>query len=132
MFFANDNILSCRVTLTKWQHIQALLGMYEVASGHCVNKQKTTIMFNSNTSVVIKDQIKVVAGISECSNLGTYLGLPSTIGKSKTVLLVLLKIGYGTKFSIGRTLIYHLREKGFAQGRGTGHTKLYYECVQTT
>lgn len=33
LFFADDSILFCRVSLSKWQYIQALLGMYEAASG---------------------------------------------------------------------------------------------------
>lgn len=81
--FFNENILFCRASLIEWKHIQVILEKYEAASGQCVNKQKATIMFSSDTSDAIKDQIKTNAVVSLCFDQGKYLGLPSTVGRSK-------------------------------------------------
>lgn len=41
-------------------------------------------MFSSNISEYMKNQIRDLAGVNVCHNPGTYLGLPSVVGKSKT------------------------------------------------
>lgn len=54
LIFADNSILFCQATVTKWQHIQTILTIYEEASSQCINKQKTTILLSSNTSENIK------------------------------------------------------------------------------
>lgn len=81
--FADDYILFCRTSISKCQHIQTILETYKVAYGQSINKQKTSIFFNSNTCETIKNQIKEITGVTICHYPGTYLGLPSVIGKLK-------------------------------------------------
>lgn len=57
LFFANNSLLFCKATITEWQHVQTILATYEVASSQCIHKQKTTILFNSNTCENINYQI---------------------------------------------------------------------------
>lgn len=83
LIFADDSILFFQATVTKWQHIQTILAIYEEASGQYINKKKTTILFSSKTSENIKHQIQEIARMSICYNPGSYLGLPSIVGKAK-------------------------------------------------
>lgn len=73
----------CRAKVSKWLLIKNLWETYELASGHYVTKQKTSLFFSPNTREFVKKKINDSVGVNTCSNLGKYLGLPSTIGKSK-------------------------------------------------
>lgn len=72
-----------RGSIDEWQHIQSLLEVYGAAYGQCINKQNTLIMFSSNTEDKIRHQIKNITGVNICHSPGTYLELPSIIGRSK-------------------------------------------------
>jgi hypothetical protein len=49
LFFANDSLLFCRANVVEWAHVQAILEMYERASGQQLNQGKTSIFFSKNT-----------------------------------------------------------------------------------
>lgn len=76
-------MLFCKASASEWQQIQHILATYEAASGQCINKQKTSILFNTNTRENIKNQIKKATRVTICQNLDTYLGLPLVVGQSK-------------------------------------------------
>lgn len=84
LFFVDDSILFCRVSITEWQCIQSILEVNCEGSRQSINKQKTFILFSPNTSNKTKNQVKDVAGVKICHNPGTYLGL----GKSKNKNLI--------------------------------------------
>ncbi|XP_042951227.1 uncharacterized protein LOC122283931 [Carya illinoinensis] len=83
LLFADDSVIYGRAKLTEWYKIQKLLGTYERASGQCLNRQKTTIFFSSNTPMAVRRQIQEVAGVAVCGNFEKYLGLPSIVGRSR-------------------------------------------------
>ncbi|XP_042964706.1 uncharacterized protein LOC122298928 [Carya illinoinensis] len=83
LLFADDSIIYGRAKLTEWFKIQKLLGTYERASGQCFNRQKTTICFSSNTPMAVRRQIQKVAGVVVCGNFEKYLGLPSSVDRSR-------------------------------------------------
>ena len=85
LFFADDNLLFCRASLSQWNQLYFILHQYEVASGQKMNTNKIGIFFSKNTLFVVKDLIQGVAGISSSQRYDTYLGLPAIVGRSKTV-----------------------------------------------
>lgn len=76
-------MLFCRAKQSEWQQVKDFLETDEIASGQSVNKQKSSLFFSSNTSASIKNQIRKSAGVSICTNLGKYLGLPLSLGRFK-------------------------------------------------
>lgn len=62
LFFVDDSVAFCKAKLSEWQHIQELLVIYEGASGQCLNKQKTSMFFSSNTSRESKEEFLATAG----------------------------------------------------------------------
>ncbi|XP_042972725.1 uncharacterized protein LOC122304517 [Carya illinoinensis] len=83
LLFADDCLIFGRAKLTEWKCIQGLLKEYEEASGQCLNLEKTTMFFSSNTSITTRLIIKNEAGVSICGNYEKYLGLPAMVGRSK-------------------------------------------------
>lgn len=56
---------------------------YELNLGQCVNFDKYTIFFSSNTSELTRLQISQVMDSHISTNSKKYLGLPSLIGRNK-------------------------------------------------
>jgi hypothetical protein len=83
LFFADDSLLFCRSNLTQWNHLSAILHLYERASGQKMNSNKMTIFFSKNSAVNDKNQIQGVAGIPVDQQYDTYLGLPALVGRSQ-------------------------------------------------
>jgi hypothetical protein len=54
LFFVDDNLLFYKANLFEWSHIQVILKVYERASGHKVNRNKTSIFFNHKHIQVLK------------------------------------------------------------------------------
>lgn len=63
--------------------VKRILSTYKIASGQTVNFQKPCIFFSSNCSRDRRVHISYVLGISQPLDYGSYLGLPSLIGRSK-------------------------------------------------
>jgi hypothetical protein len=51
LFFADDSLLFCRVTIQEWGNVMNLIHRYALASGQKINTTKTTLFFRSNTRV---------------------------------------------------------------------------------
>ena len=56
--------------------ISDVLDLYAVASGQCINFEKSSVYFSSNTSRVQRDSIKNVLRVREVEKFESYLGLP--------------------------------------------------------
>ena len=91
LFFADDGLLFCRASIQECTHIQTLLTTYEEASGHQLNREKTTLFFSKNTDIEIQDSIKVLLGVPKIKQYEKYLGLPSFVGKHKKASLAYIK-----------------------------------------
>lgn len=48
-----------------------------------MNRQKISLFFSSNTNRGAKEEILAITGVYSYNNQAKYLGLPSTVGKSK-------------------------------------------------
>uniref|UniRef100_A0A5B7BN08 Reverse transcriptase domain-containing protein n=1 Tax=Davidia involucrata TaxID=16924 RepID=A0A5B7BN08_DAVIN len=83
LFFADDSLLFANATENQASEISRIISMYGAASGQQVNFEKSAISFSANVTADRREQIKQILGVSICSIHNKYLGLPSTIGRSK-------------------------------------------------
>ena len=72
-------------------HIQALLSIYEEASGKKLNRDKTTLFFSKSTDSEIQDSIKDLLSVLEIKQYEKYLGLPSFVGRKRKASLAFIK-----------------------------------------
>ena len=91
LFFADDSLLFCRARLGDVVAIQALLGLYEKASGQVINSTKTTLFFSKKVLDVTKESIKNLLGVAEIKEYEKYLGLPAVVGRNKKASLNYIK-----------------------------------------
>ena len=63
--------------------MQRILQVYESSSGQQLNRSKSALFFSRNTSTSTQELIKTKFGAQVIKPHGSYLGLPSLIGKSK-------------------------------------------------
>ena len=57
--------------------------MYAEASGQCINMDKSSVFFSSNTFPQHRDLIKALLGVREVDKFESYLGLPTLVGRKK-------------------------------------------------
>uniref|UniRef100_A0A803QLB5 RNase H type-1 domain-containing protein n=1 Tax=Cannabis sativa TaxID=3483 RepID=A0A803QLB5_CANSA len=75
-----------------WAKERSMLDdLYGQASSQRVNFEKSSVLFSSNTEVVVRDSICGQLGIYEADDNTTYLGLPNIMGRKKTAILGFLK-----------------------------------------
>ena len=83
LFFANDSLIFCKAMLKQCDELQRLPVVYEKASGQKLNRAKTSLFFNSNTSREVQEEIKNQFGAQIIKQHDKYLGLPSLVGRNK-------------------------------------------------
>jgi hypothetical protein len=83
LFFADDNLLFCRSTMSQWNSLTRVLRCYEEALGQRLNNSKTSIFFSQNTLQEDKDVILADVGILATQCFDKYLGLPASVGRSR-------------------------------------------------
>ena len=71
--------------------IQALLSLYEKASGQKINSAKTILFFSKNASDFTIETIKHLLGVVEIKEYEKYLGLPAMVGRNKKASLNYIK-----------------------------------------
>ena len=99
LFFADDNLLFCRVNGNECSKPKEILSMYESVSGQKINTDKSSIFFNPSTSQELKDEIINILGSMHDSNHTKYLGLPFIIGRSKKLVFAEIKEKVGKKLA---------------------------------
>ena len=83
LFFADDSLLFCRTTIAQWVKLLHILLLYEEALGQQMNSNKTSILFNRNSTNTDKENIMALAGILASQSYETYLGLLALVGRSR-------------------------------------------------
>ncbi|KAA3472533.1 reverse transcriptase [Gossypium australe] len=83
LLFADDCLLFGEATKERATFLKAMLRQYEHCSGQCVNFNKSTIFFSSNTAEGAKNKISEVLGVQCSTNIEKYLGLPNVVGRKK-------------------------------------------------
>lgn len=107
MFFAYDIMLFCRTSLQEWAGLNQILHGYELASGEQLNRQKTSLFFNTNTKQLTRNYLMEVAGLRASTNMEKYLELPSFIGRSNLGNFKALLKQSAREFRIERTSFCH-------------------------
>ena len=80
LMFADDSILFCQATTREVGVINEVLQTYANASGQCINMEKSSVYFSSNTRGNQKDEIVSLLGVKEVERFESYLGLPMLVG----------------------------------------------------
>ena len=62
LFFADDNLIFCRATIGDCAQITEVLTTYEKESKQRLNKEKTSLFFNKNSSSEIQEMAKETFG----------------------------------------------------------------------
>lgn len=91
MLFADDSYLYCKANMLDAMKLLELLSTYELASGHRVNKDKSSVFFSSNVIQYNRWNICQALQMMEANEQSKYLGLPNILGRSKSVILGYLK-----------------------------------------
>lgn len=84
MLFADDSLLFCKANQEEVQIVTEVLQAYAASSGQCINFEKSSIYFSSNTAREQRDTIKLALGVREVDRFDAYLGLPTLVGRSKS------------------------------------------------
>jgi len=63
-----------------------ILKQYEAVSRQMINCTKSSMQFGHKVDDAIKTEIKLTLGIHNIGGMGSYLGLPESLGGSKTKL----------------------------------------------
>ncbi|KAA3453752.1 reverse transcriptase [Gossypium australe] len=82
LLFADDCMMFGEATEQGARNLKDILEEYENCSGQCVNFNKSTIFYSSNTSADAKETVSLL-GVRSSSNPEKYLGLPNVVGRRK-------------------------------------------------
>lgn len=91
LFFADDCLLFFKANHNEACIMKSLLVVYGAASGQQVNYNKSVISFSANVDKASICQVCGILEVSATSTHGTYLGLPSLIGRKKSDVFSFIK-----------------------------------------
>jgi hypothetical protein len=91
LLFADDSLLLVEAGEASATTINSILQVYEECSGQVINREKSSVMFSSNTPGRIKEAIMQRLGLGLETKGGKYLGLPLYVGRSKAKCFEYLK-----------------------------------------
>ncbi|XP_010419180.1 PREDICTED: uncharacterized protein LOC104704857 [Camelina sativa] len=83
LLFADDSLFFCQADEEQCSTVMNIIGNYGKASGQEVNLDKSSIMFGKKVTSEVKDRVKSVIGISKEGGMGSYLGIPESLGGSR-------------------------------------------------
>lgn len=91
LLFANDSFIFFRANLSESTICKHILDLYATASCQLINFEKSSINFSRNVGEEARNAVSSVLGVRRVGNLGTYLGLPSLIGRNRSEISSFLK-----------------------------------------
>ena len=91
LLFADDSLLFCQANQEEVQCITDTFQLYAASSGQCINFEKSSIYFSSNTEVAQREGIKAASRVKEVERFESYVGLPTLIGQAKYQTFSFLK-----------------------------------------
>ena len=75
-FFADDWLFYAKVDRGNYEAIVDVLEEFCVLTGQKISKAKSKVFFSPNIPEETKEELVLLLGINETSNLGKYLGFP--------------------------------------------------------
>ena len=111
--FADDFLLFCRATIGEAEVINEILRTYANASGQCINMEKSSVFFSSNTQASHRAEIVSVLEVKKVERFETYLGLPTLVGRAKYQTFSYLKGVFGRNCKVGKDACCQKLEKKF-------------------
>lgn len=99
LFFADDSLLFCKASRQECQKLIEVLELYEAASEHKINADKSSVFFSHNTPCELKNEVLEILGLMQDQRHNKYLGLPSVIGESQKQVFAEVKERVGKKLS---------------------------------
>jgi hypothetical protein len=91
LLFADDCFIFCRSNLSETRKLMEILKIYEDASGQEINLSKSEVFFSRNISRAAQVDLSNLMGVRHVLGTGTYLGLPSIVGRSKKATFAYIK-----------------------------------------
>lgn len=91
IFFADDAYIFCKASTESVDHILQISSVFEKASGQQINEDKSSVFFSKNTPNSLKTDLYRKFRFQEANDQSTYLGLPNTIGRNKSILFGFMK-----------------------------------------
>jgi hypothetical protein len=91
LLFADDCFLFCRSNISETTKLLEILKTYELASGQEINLSKSEVFFSRNLSRATQEDLSNIMGVKHVLGTGTYLGLPSMVGRSKKETFAFIK-----------------------------------------
>ncbi|XP_015963086.1 uncharacterized protein LOC107487020 [Arachis duranensis] len=91
LLLADDSILFCKTNPEACSNILHLLNSYESISGQRVNLNKSVVFFSHNTPSTTRTLLANSMNINDIGAQDKYLGLPSTVSKSKKASFSMIK-----------------------------------------
>lgn len=83
LIFTDDSFLFLKATTEEANAIKVLLNNYEQSSGQAINFQKFGIFFSANVRRDKHEELTCILGVDKDLSESRYLGLPSSVGRSK-------------------------------------------------
>ncbi|XP_074282783.1 uncharacterized protein LOC141607326 [Silene latifolia] len=90
LLFADDSLFFIRGDYGDMDFLMNLIDEYCAASEQCLNKDKSSILFRPNCSLMMVKKCLTDFKFAPKHDLGNYLGLPTSIGSSKRELFKFL------------------------------------------
>lgn len=91
IFFTDDNLLFFRANQHEAHTVKGCLTEYCSTSGQAVNYDKSSIIFNTNSSTDMRELVAVCFGVRITNDFGRYLGLPSVLGCIKSAIFCFIE-----------------------------------------
>ena len=98
LFFADDSIIFCRVSILECERVLKVLEDYERDSGQKVNKEKIALYFSKNTREM-QNQVQQMFEAEIVRQHEKYLGFPPLVGRGKRKAFSRIKDQVGRKIA---------------------------------
>ncbi|CAA7056151.1 unnamed protein product [Microthlaspi erraticum] len=90
LLFADDSLFFCRATGEESRVLLQILKEYEITSGQQINFAKSSIQFGHKVDAGVRAELHQILGISNVGGVGSYLGIPESLGGAKTKIFSFL------------------------------------------
>ncbi|XP_074283536.1 uncharacterized protein LOC141608084 [Silene latifolia] len=97
LLFADDSIFFVKATINEAAKVKKILHEYAGASGQVINFDKTTVSFSRGTRERDKSGVTQVLGVRMVDGQDRYLGLPTMVGKLRSVVANVVRDKLGKK-----------------------------------